>query len=259
MNPDPLVDRLRAAGCVFAEEEAALLVDAADGTALEELVRRRVAGEPLEHVLGWVAFAGLRVAVAPGVFVPRRRTTHLVDVAAGVTPPGGTVVDLCCGTGAIGLAVATRVPGVVLHAVDVDPAAVACARDNLAGLGTAYAGDLVAPLPADLRGRVDVMTANVPYVPDDAVAQMPADSRDHEPRTTVAGGPDGLDVLRRVATLAADWLTPGGRLLSEVSAGQGPAALAVLRDAGLSAALDHGEEYDATVVVGIAAAPRALC
>lgn len=245
-----LVDRLRAAGCVFAEEEAELLSGAADGDALEALVRRRVAGEPLEYVVGWVDFAGLRLDIDPGVFIPRRRTTHLVDVAASLTPPDGTVLDLCCGTGALGLALANRIPSVTLHAVDLDPAAVTCARRNLAGRGTAYAGDLVAPLPADLRGRVDVIVANVPYVPDHALDQLPVDSRDHEPAGTVAGGPDGLDVLRRVAALAADWLAPGGRMLSEVSADQAPAALVALQRAGLGASRDHSEEYDATVVLG---------
>lgn len=254
--PD-LVARLRAAGCVFAEEEADLLVEAAaDGATLEELVRRRVAGEPLELLLGWVAFDGLRVAIDPEVFVPRQRTTFLVEVAdaalaAMATDRPGTVVDLCCGSGALGLALARRRPGVTLHATDDHPAAVACAARNLAQVGgTVHLGDLASPLPMDLRGRVDTLLANVPYVPTAAVSAMPPESRDHEPRSTVDGGADGLDVFRRVAGLAPDWLCPGGSVHSEVAVAQVDAALVVLTDSGLLARVDHDEERDATVVSG---------
>lgn len=257
--PD-LVARLRAAGCVFAEEEADLLVEAAaDDAALEELVRRRVGGEPLELVLGWAAFDGLRVAIDPEVFVPRQRTTFLVEVAdatLATSAPGragqqGTVVDLCCGSGALGLALARRRPGVTLHATDDHPAAVACAARNLAQVGgTVHLGDLASPLPMDLRGGVDTLLANVPYVPSSAVTAMPPESRDHEPRSTVDGGADGLDVLRRVAALAPEWLCPGGSVHSEVAVAQVDAALVVLTGGGLLARVDHDEERDATVVTG---------
>lgn len=244
--------RLRTAGSVFAEDEARLLSAAADGDDLEELVRRRVAGEPLEYVLGWADFAGLRVAVDPGVFIPRRRTAYLVELATAATPPGGLVVDLCCGTGALGLAVARRVD-VELFAVDIEPAAAACARRNLAGVGTALVGDLTEPLPERLRGRVDVIVANVPYVPDAAITEMPVDSREHEPRITVAGGADGLDVLRRVAREAASWLVPGGRVFSEVSAGQAGAASTALAETGLAPQVHRSQRYNATVVAAAAA------
>lgn len=254
--PD-LVARLRAAGCVFAEEEAVLLLEATpDPAALEELVRRRVAGEPLEFVLGWVAFDGLRVAIDPGVFVPRQRTTWLVEVAEATLAAHAperpvTVVDLCCGSGALGLALAHRRPGTTLHATDDHPAAVACAARNLAQVGgTVHLGDLAGPLPMDLRGRVDALLANVPYVPSAAVSAMPAESRDHEPRSTVDGGADGLDVLRRVAAAAPEWLCPGGSLHSEVAAAQVDAALVVLTDSGLRARVDHDPEREATVVSG---------
>src|SRR5215213_6510903 len=151
-----VVRRLRAAGCVFAEDEARLLVaEAGSRPELEALVARRVAGEPLEHLLGWAEFAGLRIAVAPGVFVPRRRTEVLVEEAVALSRPGAVVVDLCCGSGALGVAVATAVDGVELSAADVDPAAVACARANVARVdGRAYEGDLFEALPGSLRGRV---------------------------------------------------------------------------------------------------------
>jgi release factor glutamine methyltransferase len=250
--PAPLVvSRLRAAGCVFAEDEARLLHSAAaDAAQLESLVHRRVAGEPLEHLLGWAEFAGLRVAVGPGVFVPRRRTEFLVERAVTLTAPGALVVDLCCGSGALGLALASAVPGVELHAADVDPAAVRCAGRNLAGVGRVHGGDLFAALPEWLRGRVDVLLANVPYVPSGELGLLPPEARDHEPRTALDGGHDGLAVLRRVAAQAPAWLVRGGSVLSEVSTRQAGAAVGALTDAGLAAGLAVDDERGATVVVG---------
>ncbi|AEG45162.1 putative protein N(5)-glutamine methyltransferase [Isoptericola variabilis] len=285
---DDVAARLRAAGCVFAEEEAALLLDA-DGVRggqagmLEEFVARRVAGEPLEHVLGRVEFAGRRWSVGPGVFVPRRRTelmvrTALAEVSGsrGRIPRRGpdnsadavVVVDLCCGCGAVGGAVllglrshvpdggtpAGRSPRVTLHASDVDPAATAHARANLEPLGaTVRTGDLLEPLPTELRGRVDVLLCNAPYVPADAIATMPPEARDHEPPTALDGGPDGLHVLRRVVAAAPDWLRAGtGRLLFEISPGQAATAVALAERAGLRPAVVHDEDADGpggTVVV----------
>jgi len=261
---DDLVLRLRAAGCVFAEDEARVLLEAAqaDGSrdgrsatsstgGLEELVARRVAGEPLEYVVGWVDFAGIRVALDPGVFIPRQRTAFLVDLAAAVVPRAGVVVDLCCGSGALGLAVAHRHPGVELHAADLDPVAVVCARRNLEPIGaTVHHGDLDAPLPDRLRGRVDVLVANVPYVPSAAIALMPPESRDHEPRGTVDGGTDGLDVVRRLAELAPRWLAPGGTVFVETGADQAAAAIEALAAAGLRAAVHHDDDRGAIVVAG---------
>lgn len=260
--PD-LVSRLRSAGCVFAEEEAALLAERADDDAhLESLVARRVGGEPLEHVLGYVDFHGLRVAVAPGVFVPRQRTGLLVDeaVALGRLGRGATaepslvVVDLCCGAGALGLAVATDLGGAAgteLHAADVDPAAVACAARNVSTVGgTAYRGDLFAPLPGGLRGRVDLLLANVPYVPTAEIPLLPREARDHEARVALDGGGDGLEVLRRVAAEAPGWLAPGGHLLTESGERQAAGAVDVLTRAGLAARVVRDDEIGATIVVG---------
>ena len=244
-----VVDRLRAAGCVFAEDEAALLVAAASGDDLEALVARRVAGEPLEQVLGWAEFCGLRFADEPGVFVPRRRTALLVREAVAVTPPGSVVLDLCCGTGAVGAAVAAAVAGVQLHAADVDPTAVRCARRNVPG--TVHCGDLFAALPDALRGRVDVLVANAPYVPTDAIALMPPEARDHEARAALDGGADGLDLQRRVVAGAPGWLTPGGRLLVETSEQQAPLTLAAFTRAGFRARVVQDEDLAGTVVVGV--------
>ncbi|MBF6354211.1 putative protein N(5)-glutamine methyltransferase [Nocardia higoensis] len=254
-----LTVRLRAAGCVFAEEEAALLARAAaaSGVSLDELVERRVAGSPLEHVLGWVEFDGLRIAVEPGVFVPRQRTVLLVEtaVAAAVDRPGVVrVVDLCCGCGALGLAFAVRMRAlgreVELLAADVDATAVRCARGNLADHGTVVAGDLFDALPREWRGRIDILLANVPYVPTGAIADMPSEARDHEPHVALDGGPDGLTVLRRVAEGAPPWLAPGGAVLCETSRDQTPHAVAAFAEHGLSARRIESEPLFATAVIG---------
>jgi len=246
--PDPLVARLRAAGCVFAEDEARLLRAAAGSPAeLDELAARRVDGAPLEALLGWAEFCGLRIAVDPGVFVPRQRTAFLVAQAVRRAGPGAVVVDLCCGTGAIGAAIAAAAPGVEVHAADVDPAAVACARRNLPRV---YQGDLYAALPERLRGRVDLLVVNAPYVPTDAIATMPPEARDHEARIALDGGGDGLDVHRRVAAGAPDWLTPGGHLLIETGVAQAPVAADLFQRHGLRATVARSEDHDATVVIG---------
>jgi release factor glutamine methyltransferase len=252
---ESVVGVLRAAGCVFAEDEARLLFEAADTPAeLRNMVARRVAGLPLEHIVGWAEFCGLRVVVDPGVFVPRQRTALLVRRAAAALTSGSaapTLVDLACGTGAVGMAVAARVGNVSLYAVDIEPAAVRCARRNLAPLGgRVYEGDLYAPLPDELRGRVDVLVANVPYVPTEAMGLMPREARVHEPRVTLDGGRDGLDVLRRVAAAAGDWLTPGGHVLMEIGEDQADAAVRALTAAGLDAAVANDDELHAWIVIG---------
>lgn len=232
---EQVVGQLRAAGCVFAEDEARLLLaEATTPEVLTSLVERRVAGQPLEHLLGWVEFAGHRIAVDPGVFVPRRRTELLVREAAALVHAGSVVVDLCCGSGAVGAALSAMVPGIELHATDVDPAAVDCARRNLreAG-GQVYQGDLYAALPDTLRGRVDLLVANAPYVPTGAIAMMPPEARDHEAAIALDGGPDGLDVVRRLAQDAGRWLAPGGHLVFETSDRQVTVATRIVREAGL--------------------------
>jgi release factor glutamine methyltransferase len=246
-----VVDRLRLAGCVFAEDEARLLLAAAGSPEeLAALVERRVAGLPLEHLLGWAEFCGLRIAVEPGVFVPRRRTEFLVTEALALTAPGAVVVDLCCGSGAIGAALAAALPGITVHAADVDPRAVRCARRNLPA-GRVHEGDLFGALPRDLRGRVDVLVANVPYVPTASIALMPPEARDHEPRVALDGGDDGLAVARRVIAATPHWLAPGGALLFETGERQAAAAVAAVAAGGLAARVTSDDERGATVVVGM--------
>jgi len=246
-----VVATLRTAGCVFAEDEAHLLMSAASTPdELSGMIDRRVAGIPLEHVLGWVEFCGRRIDAAPGVFVPRRRTELLVREAVALLCPGDVVVDLCCGSGAIGAVIAGAIDGVELHAADLDPAAVRCARRNVEPVGgRVHEGDLFDALPETLRRRVDVVVANVPYVPSDAIALMPPEARDHEPRTALEGGPDGLNFHRAVADAAPRWLRPGGHLLVETSIHQAPASIEIFTTAGLLARIVHSDELDATAIV----------
>ena len=250
MSVDDVVTRLRAAGCVFAEDEAAVLSEsAASVDELAAMVEQRAGGLPLEHIVGWAEFCGRRILVGPGVFVPRRRSEFLVRCAVRYAAPGAVVVDLCCGTGAVGAAVAAVVEGIELHASDFDPAAVAWARANLPDAAV-YEGDLDAALPADLRRRVDLIVAVAPYVPTDAVRLMPPEARDHERRLALDGGEDGLDVVRRLAGLAPSWLVRGGRLLVEVGDHQAEATASAFTRAGLDAHRERNDEADATVVVG---------
>ena len=230
-----------------------LLSEARTPADLVALVDRRAAGVPLEHILGWAQFCGLRIAVEAGVFVPRRRTESLVREAAALARPGAVVLDMCCGVGAAGAALAAVFDRVEVYAADIDPAAVRCARRNLAAAGgRVYLGDLYEPLPVTLRGRVDVLIANAPYVPTGAIGLMPPEARIHEAQVALDGGPDGLDVLRRVAAGAAHWLTPGGHLLIETSRSQAARAVAFVTESGLTARVVSSADLDATAVIGTA-------
>ncbi|MGW0064714.1 putative protein N(5)-glutamine methyltransferase [Streptosporangium sandarakinum] len=252
LSHSAVVGRLRSAGCVFAEDEADLLISTARTPGdLAAMVERRVAGLPLEHVLGWAEFCGLRLAVEPGVFVPRPRSEFLIRQAAALARPGAVVVDLCCGSGALGAALAAALGRAELHAVDVEPAAVRCARRNLASLGgRVHQGDLYEPLPEVLRGRVDVVIASPPYVPTASIGLLPPEARLHEPAVALDGGADGLGVARRVAAGAPRWLAPGGRLLIETGERQAALAAEAVAAAGLDARVAYCEDFDATAVIG---------
>jgi release factor glutamine methyltransferase len=210
-DPD-VVARLRAAGSVFAEDEAALLGDD------EALIARRIAGERLEHVLGWVEFCGLRIEVDPGVFIPRPQTEALAERAAALRP--AIALDLFAGCGAIACVVKQRNPDARVFAAELDPLALACARRNGERFGVeVVASDVDAGIPGDLAGRVDVLTANVPYVPTSELALVPHDG---EPDAALDGGADGERWMRRVRELAPRWLRPGGVLLMELPEGVAP-------------------------------------
>jgi len=259
-----VVARLRAAGCVFAEDEADLLMQAARDEApgetgypqvLDAMVTRRCAGEPLEQIVGWAAFAGLRIAVGPGVFVPRRRSEFLLALAVDLGRDGGAevVVDLCCGVAPLATALAAELPEARIHAADIDVTQTAYARRNLAGYGPraqVHVGDLFEALPAHLAQSVDLLVVNAPYVPTAAIATMPAEARVFEPHTSLDGGADGLAVQRRVAAGAPAWLAPGGHLLIETSRTQAEDTHAAFVAAGLQTRTVSDEDLEATVVIG---------
>ncbi len=326
-----IISRLRAAGCVFAEDEAALLLsEETDAAALEHMVLRRELGDPLEIILGWAEFRGLRIAVDRGVFVPRRRTEFLVDVAVAAlrrtTPhpgalrpgavrpatlhPGAVVLDLCCGSGAVAAAIEAEVGNVVgaedgadvndvdgaevdgvevdvedgadvatgpeiqadhvlapeaalaleaeptsqagralrVWAADVDPAAVRCARRNIRG--TVIESDLFARMPPPLRGRIDLIVANAPYVPTDDIGMMPPEARLHEPMIALDGGADGVDLQRRVISEAVPWLRPSGILVIETGRRQVPLTVAAFAKETWTTRVVTSDDLDATVVIG---------
>ena len=260
---DPLVDRLRAAGCVFAEEAAGLLrATAIDPTHLDDLVTARCAGRPLETLVGWAEVDGVRVPAVDGVFVPRRRSGLLVRLVAAhlaAARPSGAAhapaepiraLDLCCGSGALGLALARRLPGAEVHAADLDPAAVAAARRHLPA-DRVHAGDLFAALPSSLAGTLDAVLVNAPYVPSEHVALMPPEARDHEPLLALDGGPDGTALHARVAAEVVGWLRPGGVVAVETSRAQAATTADLLRRAGLAVTTHHDPEVDGTAAVGV--------
>ena len=240
---------LAAAGSIAPNEEAEELIRAAagDATALADLVRRRAMGEPVAWLTGAVTFCDVRVGVRPGVYVPRWQTEPLAKRAAALLPPDGVAVDLCTGSGAIALVLAAAVPSARVAATELDDTAVACARAN--GVEV-FAGFLDEPLPRALEGRVDVLTAVVPYVPTDELRLLPRDVRAFEPQLALDGGVDGTDVLAKVVRRSPRWLKPGGWLLLELGGDQAEQLSGSLDDAGFETPevlLD--EEGD----------PRAIC
>ncbi len=242
-NHDALVARLAAAGCVAADEEADELAAAAAGDAekLERLVARRVVGEPLAWVTGTVQFLGHRVLVHPGVYVPRWQSEALAARAVALLPEGGLAADLCTGAGAIAVAMARARPGARVVATDIDPAACCCAVANAIAAGCAVesargvvvlAGHLADPVPADLRGRFDVVVAVVPYVPSEEIPFLPRDVREFEPLRALDGGPGGVQLLEQAVWAGAGLLRSGGSLLLELGGDQHRAVLPVLQAAG---------------------------
>lgn len=198
------------------------------------------------------------------MFVPRQRSELLVECALGAVRPAtsAVVVDLCCGSGTLGGAVAAALlddgADVELHAADLDRTAVACAETNVAPLGgEVHLGDLYAALPTSLRGRVGLLLCHAPYVPTAALAFLPPEAREHEPLTALDGGPDGLEVLRRVIWEATAWLAPGGTLLFELGDDRQLAtARALLSREGLPATTVEIPETGARVVIATAPPTR---
>lgn len=215
------------------------------------MVEMRADGLPLEYVIGCTKFCGLRIEVDRGVFVPRKRTEFLVQQAETLSRSGDIVVDLCCGSGAVGIALAAALGQVELYSVDIDPVAVHCAGRNVTDFGGhVFEGDLYKSLPHSLKGHVNILVANVPYVPTWAIQFLPQEARLHEPKLALDGGENGLDIQRRVADEAFLWLAPGGHLLVETSEMQAHQTFEIFAGAGLTTSVARDEELDATVVIG---------
>jgi len=217
--------RLAAAGFLAAEDEALALaaVAADDPERLDALVARRLTGEPLAWIVGHVEFAGHRVTVTPGVYVPRPHTEAVAARAVTRLPADGVAVDACTGSGAVALALGRARPGARVVGTDLDPAAVACAWGN--GV-EARLGDLLAPVAAELAGRVDVVVAVVPYVPTPALPLLQRDTFRFESPLAYDGGPDGARLLRRLAADARALLRPGGHLVAELGGDQAETIMA---------------------------------
>ncbi|MGF1595473.1 MAG: N5-glutamine methyltransferase family protein [Acidimicrobiales bacterium] len=216
---DDVVRRLQRAGFVAAEGEVAELSAAAahDPSALDDLVARRLTGEPLAWITGTTTFCHHPVIVHPGVYVPRPQSEALARRAADLLPPDGLAVDVCTGSGALAVALVRARPSARVVATDVDRAAVACARAN--GIDGRL-GDLLDPVPRELRGRVDVIVGVVPYVPTPALPLLQRDTFAFETPLAYDGGDDGADLLRRVAVEGRTVLRAGGALLLELGAEQ---------------------------------------
>ncbi|MBV7508443.1 putative protein N(5)-glutamine methyltransferase [Bacillus sp. sid0103] len=249
---EKIIHRLRTSGCVFAEEEALLLISEAQTMdELKKMVEMRVGGLPVEHVIGYTEFCGLRIKIDSEVFVPRQRTEFLVRQAQTLTCLGDIVVDMCCGSGAVGAALAATLGQVVLYSVDLDPAAVRCAGGNISAFGGhVFQGDLYKALPCSLQGRVKIIVANAPYVPTESIKLLPREARIYEPKLALDGGKDGLDLQRMLAKEAPLWLAPGGHLLVETSEQQATQTFEIFSHNGLIPKATRNDELDATVIIG---------
>jgi release factor glutamine methyltransferase len=262
-----VTDRLAAAGVTSAAVDARWLVEHVTGVdphrpgapaltpaqlaALHPLVERRAAREPLQLVLGETAFRTLTLRCAPGVFVPRPETEVVAGLAIGAARaarPSAVVVEPCTGTGAIACSLAAEVPGVRVVAGDVDARAVALARDNAERLARGRAGPegtapgatleirhgaLLDIVPPALRGRVDVLVANPPYLPAADRDGWQPEVGEHDPERALVGGWDGHEIVDALLEAAPGWLSPGGVVVLEIDERRGADAERVARSVGL--------------------------
>jgi len=255
------VDRLRGAGVASPEHDAAELlahvlgttrsrlplVDTVPDDALGEydaLITRRATREPLQHLTGTAYFRHVELAVGPGVFVPRPETELLAGWAIEQATPleHPVVVDLCTGSGAVAKAIADEVPAAIVHAVELDEAALPWAERNLSGTGVDLREGDMATAFDDLAGTVDVLTCNPPYIPLDAWESVAPEARDHDPHLALFSGADGLDAIRVLERRAALLLRPGGVVGFEHADVQGESAPAVFSATGRwSDVRDHAD------------------
>jgi len=188
--------------------------------AFRALVERRRSGEPLQYIEGVVPFGPIEVAVDHRVLIPRPETEQLFELACDAVENPQVIVDLCTGSGNLALALKHSFRTASVYATDLSPDAIDVARHNATENGldvTFLEGDLFEPLPGHLKGRVDLIVSNPPYIADHEIPDLPVDVRDHEPRMALVAGPSGDEVLRRIAATAPDWLKPGGTVICEIS------------------------------------------
>lgn len=247
-------DRLLAAatGRSRAALAARPALSAEEKARFDSLVARRLAGEPLQYLEGSIPFGPVEVKVDRRALIPRPETEQLWEVAAAAlkqTGPGTPLVDVGTGSGALALALKQRFPNAPVFATDTSPAALALARENAAALGLAVEfleGDILSPLPPRLRGRVEMIVANPPYVSEAEYARLPDEIRLFEPRSALVAGPDGTEVLARIAEEAFWWLGVGGWVFCEIGETQGPTVLSLF------------SAYDREVRKDLAGRPRFL-
>ncbi len=199
---------------------------AADGVSLEQLVERRLGGEPLQYIEGTVHFGPIEIRVDSRVLVPRPETEGLYEMATKMVRNPNVIVDLCTGSGALALALKNAFPGAAVFATDVSDDAIEVALQNrqFTGLDVFFApGDLFDPLPASLLGEVDLLVANPPYISKADFAELPEDVR-REPEVALLAGPTGLEHIQRIGAAAAGWLRPGGVVICEIGENQGVSA-----------------------------------
>jgi release factor glutamine methyltransferase len=226
-----LAAELDRAGFPDPREEAAELIQAAGGddSRLRDWVARRVEGEPLPWLTGYVVFNGHRVVVDRGVYVPRPQTELLVRRAIDLLPEEGLGADLATGCGAIALSIQRARTRATVLATEIDEAACRCAAKN--GVEV-FRGHLAQPLPSELYGRFDVVAAVVPYVPTEELRFLPRDVQRYEPRLALDGGPGGTRLLEETVWSASTLLRPGGRVLLELGGTQDRALSPVFDAAG---------------------------
>ena len=218
-------------------------VAGAELASYRELVRRRGLGEPLQTLIGTTGFYSREFKVETGVFIPRPETERLVERVCELLTPvnrrlvAPRAVEVGSGSGVIAVSLAAELPALEIWATDVDPRAVELTRRNAERHGVdnrvhALAGDLLAPVPARLRGHLDLLVSNPPYVRTDELPDLPVEVQ-RDPRAALDGGPDGLDAYRALTAAASRWLAPGGWLALEIGADQGEAVSALLAAVGL--------------------------
>jgi release factor glutamine methyltransferase len=213
-------------GGTISDEGAAEFVD---------LVERRRGGEPLQYIEGRIPFGPIEVSVDRRVLIPRPETEQLFEIAVDAAAEPRVIVDLCTGSGNLAIALKHEFPDAVVYATDWSEDAVAVAGANAAAAGldvTVLHGDLFEPLPPHLRGRVDLLVANPPYVSEAEMAGLPVEVREHEPRSALLAGPSGDEVVARIAAHVAEWLALDGVMVCEISEFRGAASAELFRALG---------------------------